>query len=100
MAKPNILAMALKGFKPAPVSEAEPDTEDPAEGEEGAEPMEDPRSQSATGDTMYLDKDLFPGKCKVGEKVMITGTIESLGTKYGVVPEGITSAEETGEGQE
>ncbi len=95
MAKSNVLMAALQGFKrgaPQPDTEDQMDQGDD-EAQEG-EPMEDPRSMSQGGDTLLIDADMFPKGCKVGDKVQITGTVESHGTKFGVVPEGITAAKD------
>lgn len=88
----NKLLKALTGFKRGsnePQDEPDDQASDDQEPEE--EPMDDPRSSDSEGDTLLIDKELFPGGCKVGDKVQITGTVESLGTKFGVVPEGVTA---------
>lgn len=89
---PKMMMMALSKFKrkpmPQPMEEASEDEEETAEGEDGAGlPMDDPRNASKDGETLYIDEDLFPGNCKVGEQVKIVGTVTSLGTKIGVTPE-------------
>lgn len=52
----------------------------------------DPRGQSADGNTLFIDKERFPPKCKVGDTVIIKATVTKHGAKYGVVPEEITRA--------
>lgn len=90
MRDPKMMKAAMARFKrPAVKDEAEPVDD---MGEEQAEegdglPLDDPRSASRDGETLYIDSDLFPGDCKVGERVKIVGTVTSLGTKFGVTPE-------------
>ncbi len=85
---PNPMMAALKGFKRTPV-DPDADQEGAEDGAPEGEPLEDPRAESKDGMTMFLDKDMFPAGCKVGSKVTVTGTIESMGSKIGVVPEEI-----------
>lgn len=64
----------------------------------GEEDMEqegevDPRALSADGKTLFIDKELFPPQCKVGDTVLIKASVTKHGAKYGVVPEEISRAE-------
>ena len=45
----------------------------------------DPRSESADGETMFVDSSYFPEGCEAGDKVAFIGQIHSLGEKYGIV---------------
>ena len=47
-------------------------------------PSVDPRSMSSDGKTIFIDKDMFPDGCKVGDEVMITATVLKHGEKYGI----------------
>jgi len=70
--------------------------EEMPEGEGETEEV-DPRASSADGGTLFIDKELFPEGCKVGDTVNIKATVTKHGAKYGVVPEEI--AAEGGEKQ-
>ena len=59
--------------------------------------MVNPESESPDADVLYLKKDLFDGKCKVGEKVLIEGEVVSLGSKYGIQPSTVKKSSEDGE---
>lgn len=90
----NKLKAAMSGYKRSPAEDPEDAQDQGADEGAEAEPMEDPRSASADGNTLYIDKSLFPDGCKAGDKVTITATVESMGTKYGVIPEEIKPANE------
>ncbi len=94
MAKPNVLMAALKGFQRGPGQDPEDQMDQGDDEAAEGEPMDDPRSMSEGGDTLLISSDMFPKGCKVGDKVQITGTVESHGTKFGVVPESITAAKD------
>ena len=62
------------------------------------EGMEEPRASSADGGTVFLDENLFPDGCKIGDTVLIKATVTKHGAKYGVTPEEITR-EQDGAGE-
>lgn len=64
--------------------------------EEADEPQYDPRASSPDGNTLFLDKDMFPKGCKIGDRVKITAVVTKHGEKYGVKPEDIERAQDGG----
>ena len=103
---PAALMSALKRLKrpdPADAGQgggAEPDLDDPT-GEDTGDPgqglpMEDPRNGSKDGQTIYVDENLFPGNCEVGDKYNLVCTVTSLGTKFGLQPEEATPVKDSG----
>lgn len=93
---------ALSKFKrPKPAAPPEADATGTDEGdEEEGMPMEDPRNSSKDGETLFIDKSMFPGGCKVGDKYEIKGTVASLGSKIGIVPEEVEPYDEQAESAE
>ena len=92
--KPNPLMAALSSFKRGAPQLGDDQGEDQDQEPDATDPMEDPRSASADGETLLIDKDMFPGGCKVGDTVTIEATVESLGTKFGVVPQSIKAGKD------
>ena len=95
--------MALKNLKrPEPKAPAGPDLSDPTgtdEGDTGDDgiPMQDPRNASKDGQTVFIDADLFPGDCEIGDKYEIIATVVSKGTKIGLTPEDVEPYDEAAE---
>ncbi len=96
---PKIMALALQGFKRKGLSQPVEQAEEVETEENEGLPMEDPRNASKDGETLYIDQDLFPGDCKVGEMVHIIGTVTSLGSKIGVTPDEVKPYGEESEGE-
>ena len=91
---------ALGSLKPDG-KEPDGDESEDQENEDNAEQMDDPRNQDEDGTCMYLDKGMFGSHVAKGDEVMIRGTVKSLGSKIGVVPDEIVKDhEEQEEGEE
>ncbi len=71
--------------------------EDTSDDSEDDQLQRDPRGMSADGKTLFIDKDMFPDNCKIGDEVLIHATVTKHGAKYGVVPGEIVSKASAGD---
>lgn len=70
--------------------------EDTSDDSDDDQVQRDPRGMSADGKTLFIDKDMFPDNCKIGDEIIINATVTKHGAKYGVVPGEIVSKSSAG----
>lgn len=48
--------------------------------------IKNPMVQSEGGDTIYLPKEMYQGKCENGKEVFVKAKVTSMGSKIGLTP--------------